>query len=91
MEPNIRRCIACRKTTHKSGFWRVVRVHPSYEVCLDEGMGRSVYLCPQADCLKAAQKKNRLGRALKATVPDLLYDKLWQRLSEESSTHTSDR
>jgi predicted RNA-binding protein YlxR (DUF448 family) len=43
-------------------------------------MGRSAYLCPNANCLKAAQKKNRLGRALKTAVPEDLYDQLWQRL-----------
>lgn len=80
MEPNIRRCVVCRKVSHKSNFWRVVRTHPSNDIHLDVGMGRSAYLCRQLDCLKAAQKKNRLGRALKATVPDSLYAVLWERL-----------
>jgi hypothetical protein len=44
-------------------------------------MGRSAYLCPQASCLAAAQKKNRLGRALHASVPEPLYATLWQRLA----------
>jgi hypothetical protein len=43
-------------------------------------MGRSAYICPQASCLAAAQKKNRLGRALRASVPDEIYQRLWQRL-----------
>jgi hypothetical protein len=47
---------------------------------LDQGMGRSVYICPQANCLQAAQKKNRLGRSLKVTVPEGIYQILWQRL-----------
>jgi uncharacterized protein len=53
-------------------------------VQLDMGMGRSAYLCPQADCLKLAQKKNRLGRALKAPVPDALFQTLEQRLKNRS-------
>jgi uncharacterized protein len=48
---------------------------------LDQGMGRSVYLCPTADCLKAAQKKDRLSRALKATVDTALYRQLEERLA----------
>jgi uncharacterized protein len=80
MQPNYRRCIACRKVALKVDFWRVVRVYPSQIVQLDEGMGRSAYLCPQIECLKAARKKNRLGRALKATVSDSLYDELEKRL-----------
>lgn len=82
MEPNYRRCISCRKVGHKSEFWRIVRVHPSHEVKLDGSIGRSAYLCPQTDCLKLAQKKNRLGRSLKAFVPDDFYQNLWQWLSK---------
>lgn len=57
MKPNYRRCVVCRKVALKADFWRIVRVHPSQEVHLDEGMGRSAYLCPQIECLKAARKK----------------------------------
>jgi hypothetical protein len=81
MKPNFRRCISCRTIAPKDDFWRIVRVHPTRTVQLDQGMGRSAYLCPNANCLKAAQRKNRLGRALKATVPEDVYNQLWQRLS----------
>ncbi|MEQ9355201.1 YlxR family protein [Coleofasciculus sp. F4-SAH-05] len=80
MEPNYRRCLSCRRVAQKQALWRVVRIHPSRQVKLDQGMGRSAYICPQASCLAAAQKKNRLGRALRASVPDEIYQRLWQRL-----------
>lgn len=80
MEPNHRRCVSCWQTGPKTQFWRVVRTHPTGAVQLDQGMGRSAYLCPTADCLKVAQKKRRLSRALKTTVPPSLYDRLWERL-----------
>ena len=83
MKPNYRRCISCRKVDLKSNFWRIVRVYPSRQVQLDQGMGRSAYLCPQASCLETAQKKNRLGKTLRATVPPELYQALWQRLSNQ--------
>ena len=57
MEPNYRRCISCRRVALKQEFWRIVRVYPSGELQLDQGMGRSAYLCPQASCLQAAKKK----------------------------------
>ncbi|MBF2048868.1 MAG: YlxR family protein [Elainella sp. C42_A2020_010] len=84
MPPHYRRCISCRRIAHKSAFWRVVRVFPSHQVQLDQGMGRSVYLCRQASCLQAAQKKDRLGRSLKASVPEQIYQTLWQRLVVEA-------
>ncbi|MGF1495573.1 MAG: YlxR family protein [Elainellaceae cyanobacterium] len=80
MEPNYRRCISCRRVAHKDNFWRVVRTHPSHRVQLDEGMGRSAYLCPNAACLRNAQRKNRLGRVLRIAVPEEVFEALWQRL-----------
>jgi uncharacterized protein len=88
MEPNYRRCISCRRVALKEEFWRIVRAFESGTVQLDEGMGRSAYICPQTSCLQAAQKKNRLGRSLHATVPETLYQTLWQRLAK-SNNHSS--
>lgn len=80
MPPHYRRCISCRKLDLKLNFWRVVRVFPAQTIQLDQGMGRSAYICPQASCLQAAQKKDRLGRVLKARIPEETYRALWQRL-----------
>ena len=80
MKPQHRRCLSCRKVAHKNEFWRIVRVYPSQQIQLDQGMGRSAYLCPQASCLQAARQKNRLGRALKAPVPEAVYEQLLARL-----------
>ncbi|UBF25333.1 YlxR family protein [Kovacikia minuta CCNUW1] len=86
MEPNYRRCVSCRRLAHRSEFWRIVRVHPTQAVALDQGMGRSAYLCPQSGCLQAAQRKNRLGRVLKAPVPESIYQVLWQRLTKSEAS-----
>lgn len=86
MKPNYRCCASCRKIALKEAFWRVVRVYPSHQVQLDRGLGRSAYLCQEAECLKAAQKKNRLGRSLKAPVSNELYQTLWQRLATSDLT-----
>ncbi|MBW4471632.1 MAG: YlxR family protein [Stenomitos rutilans HA7619-LM2] len=87
MKPNDRRCVSCRKVASKQEFWRVVRVHSAQQlsppvVQLDHGMGRSAYLCPQVRCLQAAQKKDRLGRVLKAPIAEQLYKTLWERLTD---------
>jgi hypothetical protein len=90
MQPNYRRCVSCRRVAPKSEFWRIVRVHPSRAVQLDQGIGRSAYICPSASCLHTAQKKNRLGRSLKAPIPEEIYQTLWQRLHSLSGTHHPD-
>ncbi|MDY6781740.1 MAG: YlxR family protein [Cyanobacteriota bacterium] len=79
MKPNYRRCISCRKVAPKENFWRIVRDSSSKTVQLDRGMGRSAYLCPTDCCLKAAQHKNRLGRSLKAPIPEEIYLSLRSR------------
>jgi hypothetical protein len=82
MKPNYRRCISCGRVALKSEFWRIVRINSSGQLQLDQGMGRSAYICPQASCLQLAQKKNRLGRSLRVkAIPEGMYQTLWQRLS----------
>ena len=84
MTKDFRRCVSCRKIALRSEFWRVVRCHPSNQVAIDLGdtllQGRSVYLCPNAECLQLAQKKNRLGKSLKGQVCAHIYQDLGARL-----------
>ena len=57
-----------------------MRTYPGSTIELNQGMGRSAYICRQAECLRLAQKKNRLARSLKAIAPVGLFDHLWQQL-----------
>ena len=84
MKTNYRCCISCRKKAHRREFLRIIREFPSHTIVFDEGMGRSAYLCPSVECFKIAQKKNRLGRVLRAPVPQSVYDKLSERLETAS-------
>jgi uncharacterized protein len=81
---DFRRCVSCRKIALRSEFWRVVKCHPSNQIAIDLGdtfrQGRSVYLCPTTECLQLAQKKNRLGKSLKAQVSQDIYQALGFRL-----------
>lgn len=80
MVKDYRRCVSCRKLAPRNEFWRVVRSHPSNIIIIDRGntllQGRSAYLCPTESCLQIAQKKNRLGRSLKAKVDEDIYQQL---------------
>lgn len=89
MKPNIRRCISCRKTAPKENFWRIVRVYSSGVIQLDQGMGRSAYLCRDSHCLQIAQKKNLIGRSLKTNISPEIYQKLWEREKEKCLMITS--
>ena len=80
MTKDFRRCVSCRKVAAKSEFWRVMKCHPTNQIEIDPGdtfmQGRSAYLCPTADCLQLAHKKNRLSRSLRAQIPDRIYQQL---------------
>ena len=80
---NYRRCISCRRVAPKESFWRVVRLAKTHKIQLDEGMGRSAYLCPNGDCLNQANLKNRLSRSLRVKVPKYIYQNLQERLSKK--------
>ncbi len=84
MPPNYRRCISCRQVAPKSHLWRIVRCHPDGVVHLDQGIGRSAYLCPRAECLRRAERKNHLGRSLRANIPIPIFAQLWERLEVDS-------
>lgn len=66
-----RTCVACRTTEAKRGLVRVVRTQEG-RVELDptgKKNGRGAYVHEQAACWDEALKKDRLGRALKVSVP----------------------
>ena len=58
-----------------------MRLASSHIVQLDEGMGRSAYLCPNRQCLTKAMSKNRLRSALRTKIPENIYQNLQERLS----------
>ena len=80
--PVLRRCVACRTLRDRRELWRVVR-QAEGGVVLDQGMGRSAYLCPQLSCLEEARRRRRLQRALRCPLDERLLDVLMQRLSNE--------
>ena len=84
--PALRRCVSCRTLAPKSQFWRIVRLAGTHEIKLDEGMGRSAYICRHPRCLQEAQKKNRLSRSLRSPVSPQTYEILLQRLEQERSS-----
>ena len=77
--PVLRRCVACRQLLDRRQLWRVIRDHQD-GVLLDEGMGRSAYLCPNEDCLEEARRRKRLQKALRCQVHDAILEALDQRL-----------
>jgi uncharacterized protein len=71
----------------KKELVRMVRT-PEGEIRVDPTgklSGRGAYLCPRPDCLRAAQKRKSLDRALKTTIPAETWTRLEPMILEQSA------
>ncbi len=78
--PVLRRCVSCRTLMDRRQLWRVIRLAEG-GLSLDQGMGRSAYLCASAPCLEEARRRKRLQRALRCPVADSILAALEARLA----------
>ena len=74
MDPKLvlRRCINCRTIEDRRQLWRIVRLTKG-GLALDQGMGRSAYLCPTSECLIQAKRRKKIQKSLRCPVPDSIY------------------
>ncbi len=76
----LRRCVACRKLIDRKKLFKVTRDYQD-GVVLDQGMGRSAYLCPNEVCLEEAWRRKRLQKALRCHVELNIIEVLRNRLN----------
>ncbi|QCH14718.1 YlxR family protein [Synechococcus sp. CB0101] len=86
----LRRCVTCRELLDRRLLWRVIRLADG-GLALDQGMGRSAYLCPKRDCLEEARRRKKLQKGLRCQVADSIYAALEQRLHATSSAGSEAR
>ncbi len=70
-----RQCMGCRERKAKNEMLRVVRTTEG-SVKLDFSgklNGRGAYVCPDAECLKKAQKSRALERCLETPIPQEVF------------------
>ena len=80
----MRKCVITGNQFPKKDLLRVVR-EPDGIVTIDDTgkvRGHGVYLCKDADVIKAAKKKHILDRFLETQVPDEIYDELLKKVSQ---------
>ena len=82
-----RSCIVCGAQADKNGLLRIERNGPfrgAYDAT-GRAPGRGAYVC-SAECFAAACKRNKLDRALKATLGSDDYD----RIAADIAAHARD-
>jgi predicted RNA-binding protein YlxR (DUF448 family) len=75
--------VTCRALLDRQQLLRVIRLAEG-GMALDQGMGRSAYLCPTESCFEEAKRRKRLQKALRCQVSDSIYSALEQRLNATS-------
>lgn len=89
----MRKCMGCLQMFPKKELVRVVKTklssedgqEESYAVSLDltgKKAGRGAYVCKNVDCFKKARKAKRIERALECVIPDELYDRMEQEMTD---------
>ena len=78
------RSLGCRQSKEKREMIRVVKNNQN-QVFLDatgKAAGRGAYICPNAECFKAARKSKALERALTHSISDEVYARLEEALRQ---------
>ena len=78
----LRKCVGCNEQKSKKELIRIVKSKEG-KISVDftgKAHGRGAYICPNEECLKAAQKKKSLNRAFSQEIPVDIYEKLIEEL-----------
>ena len=81
----MRQCTGCREMKPKRELIRVVK-SPEGEISIDtrgKKPGRGAYICPNAECLKKAEKSKALERAFDTKIPDEVYESLTEQMGAD--------
>ncbi|MDD3383738.1 MAG: YlxR family protein [Bacilli bacterium] len=79
----MRKCVATLEQLPKKELIRVVKNNEG-EIFIDltgKKNGRGAYLKRSIEAIEIAKKKNSLGRALEADIPDEIYEELLKSIS----------
>ena len=71
--PVMRICISCRKTFDRKHLLKITKDH-NQGIFLQEGMGRSAYICKSKKCFSDSKIKKKLQKALKTSLDPEFID-----------------
>ena len=83
----MRMCVACREMRPKAELLRVVKPQDGQAHIDFKGKapGRGAYICPNAECLKKAEKSKALERAFDTKIPDEVYESLTEQMGADGN------
>ena len=69
----MRKCISCRTTFDRNNLLKITNDH-KLGIMLNQGMGRSAYICKSKNCYTDSKFKKKLQKALKVTLNSEFFD-----------------
>ena len=71
--PVMRMCISCRTTYDRENLFKITNDH-KLGIILNQGMGRSAYICKSKKCYTDSKIKKKLQKALKRILNPDFFD-----------------
>ena len=71
--PVMRKCISCRTTFDRKNLLKITNDH-KLGIMLNQGFGRSAYICKSKKCSKDSKIKKKLQKALKIVFDTKFFD-----------------
>ena len=71
--PVMRICISCRTTFDRNNLIKITNDH-KLGIRLNQGMGRSAYVCKSKKCYTDSKLQKKLQKALKSTLNPDFFD-----------------
>ena len=84
-QTQMRRCVNCRESKHKSELLRIVRT-PEGEFKIDlsgKANGRGAYICKNEKCAAETLKRHKLDKSFKMALPTEIYEKIVEAVAEK--------
>ena len=69
----MRKCISCKTTFDRKKLLKITN-DPKLGIMLNQGMGRSAYICKSEKCYKDSKLQKKLQKALKSILNPHFFD-----------------
>lgn len=84
-QTQMRRCVNCRESKHKSELLRIVRT-PEGNFMLDftgKANGRGAYICKSEVCAAENLKRRKLDKTFKVALPAEIYNQILEAVAQK--------
>ena len=71
--PVMRKCISCRTTYDRNTLFKITNDN-KLGILINQGMGRSAYICKSKKCFTDSKLKKKLQKALKSILNPDFFD-----------------